>query len=961
MEVIKIDPTRATKAVDIGQAGENEAAEIQFDISAWVDGYGAGDVYLYHQREDDEAPYLKLLPVENNIATWVLDDIDTSVAGVGAAQLNYVVSDKIKKTLIFATYVNKSLGEAGDTPDPYEDLLEQARAILSDTNAAKNAAQASAADAEEAAEDVQEALEAITEHSGSYSIRKSLYTTTQASETTIPIGINNFSSSLDTLVVYINGLALNENEYTISGTNIVLTTPITTVGTKIQFIAYRGEVTVDPTLSISGAAADAKVTGDEITGLKSTSQYLKKGYDLLSYAIVKNSHPNAQGGFSPFNGWDRTDYIPVKEGRKIYFVNTYQTSDNAWYDESKNLISRFTIPVGNPSSITVPANAKYMIVSNEASHFFSAIYSVTDSNYTMVVEFGDQACEPIAFGNGVFYLTSSPVDLDNPVADANFRGTFIECTEGDRFYVNVVGGSSPRAYGWLDEDKEILSVAESGVSFSGILTAPENAKYLVLNNRNAQLESYKNVPVYVDIDGLLTNAKAVNDRLNIFTLENALEGYALDISAGMLVQVATAGVTDFIPVVPNTTYTINKHLNSSYFGHVIYDSGKNVITCIPSNGSNLIIMTPENGAYIRLSYFLPTKDEVTFIYGGNLADLARTHTDPNRYVLKPNAIDYGGYSYVAFSSGCICKGKEYFASRFGKQHTTPASRSDYGKIGFIKKEGTYFTEPVFPALGYSDIDGELRDPNLCNSKTDTMFLSGFTAKQNNGITEYMSYIFELDSDLNVLGQKVFSPNGYLFWGNTLITPTGYLLHCAYVGNEMRLFRSTTPYTGDMSAVSFTGVFYASDKCNELTCCYWNDKLIMIGRNVSQNGSAILYESDNLEGIGTFTEHSLGIVIHAPAVQLVNDKDYLLVSGSFVVGSSRQPGVLLIDGEFNVVSSCVFDDKLTAALSGYNAMCMKSAEKFDAVYFQEMSETSTELYFKEIDINQFLNTAYYKYL
>ena len=155
MEIITIDPTRAVKAVDIGQAGENEATEIQFNVKAWVDSYGAGDVYLYHQREDDEAPYLKLLPIENNIATWVLDDVDTGAAGVGAAQLNYVVSDKIKKTLIFATYVNKSLGEAGEVPDPYEDLLAAAREILSDTQAAEALAKNHATAAKSHADDAE--------------------------------------------------------------------------------------------------------------------------------------------------------------------------------------------------------------------------------------------------------------------------------------------------------------------------------------------------------------------------------------------------------------------------------------------------------------------------------------------------------------------------------------------------------------------------------------------------------------------------------------------------------------------------------------------------------------------------------------------------------------------------------------------------------------------------------------
>lgn len=65
------------------------------------------------------------------------------------------------------------------------------------------------------------------------------YTTTLSSETTIPIGIQTYSST-DVLLVDINGLDLIQGtDYTISGTNIVLTTPITTIGTKVHFTALK--------------------------------------------------------------------------------------------------------------------------------------------------------------------------------------------------------------------------------------------------------------------------------------------------------------------------------------------------------------------------------------------------------------------------------------------------------------------------------------------------------------------------------------------------------------------------------------------------------------------------------------------------------------------------------------------------------------------------------------------------
>lgn len=152
MEQIKIDLTKDVGVVEIGQQGENEAVEIQFDVSSWVESYGSGDVFIYHQREGDEAPYLKLLSVDSdNVATWTVDDADTGVVGRGTAQLTYVVGDKVKKTIIFATLTNQSLGEAGEIPDPYEDLLATVRELLAETNTAKSIAQASATAAQASA------------------------------------------------------------------------------------------------------------------------------------------------------------------------------------------------------------------------------------------------------------------------------------------------------------------------------------------------------------------------------------------------------------------------------------------------------------------------------------------------------------------------------------------------------------------------------------------------------------------------------------------------------------------------------------------------------------------------------------------------------------------------------------------------------------------------------------------
>lgn len=66
--------------------------------------------------------------------------------------------------------------------------------------------------------------------------RTSVYTTTQSSESVIPIGIPDFNITSDILNVYINGLRIMPNtDYSVGTTSITLTKPLTTIGTKVLF------------------------------------------------------------------------------------------------------------------------------------------------------------------------------------------------------------------------------------------------------------------------------------------------------------------------------------------------------------------------------------------------------------------------------------------------------------------------------------------------------------------------------------------------------------------------------------------------------------------------------------------------------------------------------------------------------------------------------------------------------
>jgi len=152
VSLLDIDVSKRPSVIEIGVQGENEAEGVAFDVTPWVTDYGLGTAYIYNQRNGDEAPYFRELPITSSDdvykATWIYDDADTAVAGEGTCQLIYVKGDVVKKTAKYVTVTGESIGEAtGDIPDPYEDLLADARQIYQDCRDQATAATVKAGEA----------------------------------------------------------------------------------------------------------------------------------------------------------------------------------------------------------------------------------------------------------------------------------------------------------------------------------------------------------------------------------------------------------------------------------------------------------------------------------------------------------------------------------------------------------------------------------------------------------------------------------------------------------------------------------------------------------------------------------------------------------------------------------------------------------------------------------------------
>lgn len=152
--------------IKLGRRGENLAARVVFDITAWKSIYGDGVVQLVYKRNGDEHPYPCSVTVENNKVYWDITNTETESVGRGTAELQYWCGEVIAKSAVFNTRTLISMETSGEVPpEPVqnwlEKLLETGASLQENTTASAIVAQVSAESAiiasNEAKESAQEA------------------------------------------------------------------------------------------------------------------------------------------------------------------------------------------------------------------------------------------------------------------------------------------------------------------------------------------------------------------------------------------------------------------------------------------------------------------------------------------------------------------------------------------------------------------------------------------------------------------------------------------------------------------------------------------------------------------------------------------------------------------------------------------------------------------------------------
>ena len=133
-----IENAYAREEIKLGRRGENQARKVVFDVlGKWRAGCGEGGASRSVQRNGDAQPYPGTVTEEDGALVWLVSNVDTAVAGEGAAELRYTVGDTIVKSQIYKTRVRETLEDSGETPPPaYQSWVDEVLQAAADAETA---------------------------------------------------------------------------------------------------------------------------------------------------------------------------------------------------------------------------------------------------------------------------------------------------------------------------------------------------------------------------------------------------------------------------------------------------------------------------------------------------------------------------------------------------------------------------------------------------------------------------------------------------------------------------------------------------------------------------------------------------------------------------------------------------------------------------------------------------------
>ena len=264
---------------------------------------------------------------------------------------------------------------------------------------------------------------------------------------------------------------------------------------------------IDRSLTVQGAAADAKAVGDNINAI------IYGGFVPVFLTYISGGYIY-NGNVVSYTGWKYTDYIDITlaNGKIDFSITTITGTYCAYYDADKRYISAF----GNAAGVlTVPPNARYVRMSCREA-----------DTITLKLGIDSYADKDALVARGIIEITSFPYFADKYISTVNVNkgalvpyngwscSDFIPAPQGKLYVYGCPTASSYNAF--YDANKKCLSSFSLAVGDNEI-TVPAGAAYYAVSNTEGAFANYKIInPAFYKLAGPQAYIKVANYNVGLF-------------------------------------------------------------------------------------------------------------------------------------------------------------------------------------------------------------------------------------------------------------------------------------------------------------------------------------------------------------------------------------------------------------------------------------------------------------
>lgn len=303
-----------------------------------------------------------------------------------------------------------------------------------------------------------------------------------------------------------------------------------------------------------------------------------------------------------------------------------------------------------------------------------------------------------------------------------------------------------------------------------------------------------------------------------------------------------------------------------------------------------------------------------------LPEFRKDYTNPNkvRFTFEDEygahqTTAFGDLYYTGFGSACFCSGFEIYAARVGRSHESnflyPTSVALYFYSGeaspAVTKQVIYTTT----------VNEDIRDVNITAHPTrNNIVLIKFAEFSSGGSYQTRLITFNAQTRKVESNRLISGPGASDFtWGNSLITPQGFLLFCTYrTTGGVDIWRTTAqlPVSGAISA-TIVASFEVDAGVSEPTIGYWGNRLVLVHRR--EGAAGYLYFSYDQETAAGWSApvFPTGGVIHSPCLIPYNNSSVF----SFTCSLGTNRALLSFASSTDLVKYKVFSTIEVAGAEG----------------------------------------------